>query len=152
MTEEKKIEDKVLLADQLHNAGFNCSQSVFAALAPGLGLEQEVALKISAAFGGGIARTGETCGAVTGALMAIGLKDGFAAPDPAAKERIYALGLQLLTRFAALHGSTRCRELLGCDLSTPEGMAEAKELNVFKTQCPLYIKDAVKIASEMLTD
>jgi C_GCAxxG_C_C family probable redox protein len=152
MTEEKKIEDKVLLADQLHNAGFNCSQSALAALAPDLGLDQATALKISAAFGGGIARTGATCGAVTGALMAIGLKDGFATPDPAAKDRIYQLGRQFLARFKELHGSTLCCELLGCDLSTPEGMASAKDRDVFKTQCPRYIQDAVQIASEMLAD
>lgn len=152
MKKERKTSDFVLVADQLHAAGFNCSQAVFGALAPGSGLEQETALKIAAAFGGGIARTGETCGAVTGALLAIGLKDGFSAPDPAAKERIYQLGRQFMARFNELHGSTRCRDLLGCDLSTPEGLAEARERGLFKNQCPLYVKDAVQIASEMLTD
>jgi C_GCAxxG_C_C family probable redox protein len=147
---ERTTEDIALLADQLHTAGFNCSQSVFAALAPELGLDQETALKIAGPFGGGISRMGETCGAVTGALMALGLKAGFSAPDPAAKERIYLLGHQLMARFSELHSSTLCRDLLGVDLSTPEGLAEAKERGLFKTQCPLYIKDAVQIASEML--
>jgi C_GCAxxG_C_C family probable redox protein len=151
MDEKNTSETPALVANELHNAGFNCSQSVFAALAPGLGVDQKTALMISAAFGGGIARSGETCGAVSGALMAIGLKDGFSVPDPAAKERIYKLGQQFMARFAAQHGSTRCRDLLGCDLSTPEGLADAKQRTLFKTQCPLYVQAAAQIASEMLS-
>jgi C_GCAxxG_C_C family probable redox protein len=152
MDEKNMTTDSALMADQLHTAGFNCSQSVFAALAPELGLDQETALKIAAPFGGGISRMGETCGAVTGALMAIGLKEGFSEPDPAAKERIYQIGRQLLARFSELHASTRCRDLLGCDLSTPEGLAKARQRGVFKNQCPVYVKDAVQIASGMLAD
>ncbi len=150
--EKRKTAELVIAADHLHDAGFNCSQAVFAALAPDLGLEQETALKIAAAFGGGISRMGETCGAVTGALMAVGLKDGFAEPGPAAKERVYQLGRQFMARFRELHGSIRCRDLLGCDLSTPEGLAEARQRGLFKNQCPLYVKDAVQIASEMIAD
>jgi C_GCAxxG_C_C family probable redox protein len=106
-------------------------------------------VKIAATLGGGIARTGETCGAVTGALLTIGLKDGSSLPDSAAKERIYQAARQFLDRFTGQHGSTLCRELLGCDLSTPEGMAEARSRNLFKEKCPLFVQDAVVMTSEM---
>jgi hypothetical protein len=70
--ENKEINNPVKTANNLHNAGFNCAQAVFAALAPEFGLDQATAVKIAATLGGGIARTGETCGAVTGALLTIG--------------------------------------------------------------------------------
>lgn len=56
--------------------GFSCSQAVFSTFAPQLGLECELALKVAGLFGGGMGRLGEVCGAVTGALMALGLKYG----------------------------------------------------------------------------
>jgi C_GCAxxG_C_C family probable redox protein len=149
-TEKKK--DVVETANRLHEAGFNCSQSVFATLAPDLGLERETALKIAAPLGGGICRTGEICGAVSGALLAIGLKYGSEVPDPTAKERVYRLGRQFMEHFAERHGSTSCRDLLGCDLSTPEGLNEAREKHLFKTRCPVYIQDAAAAALEMLED
>ncbi len=66
--------------------GFSCSQAVFSTFAEKIGLDKETALRISGPFGGGMARMGDTCGAVTGAFMAIGLKYGKAkADDYAAK-------------------------------------------------------------------
>lgn len=56
--------------------GFSCSQSVFSAFAPELGLDREMALRVATAFGGGMGHRGDTCGAVTGAFLAIGLKHG----------------------------------------------------------------------------
>jgi C_GCAxxG_C_C family probable redox protein len=149
MTEEE-INHLVEQADALHEAGFNCAQSVFGAFAPGLGLEQAEAVKIAAALGGGIARTGETCGAVSGALLALGLQQGSSLPDPKAKDRIYAAARQFLNRYSQLNGSTKCRELLGCDISTPEGLSEARARNLFKEKCPRLIRDAVVLAGEMM--
>jgi C_GCAxxG_C_C family probable redox protein len=79
-------------AAELYASGFSCSQAVFAAFSEALGLEPMNALKIAQPFGGGIAGTGSTCGAVTGALLVIGLKHGRVRPeDLAAKEKTYAL-------------------------------------------------------------
>ena len=55
--------------------GFNCSQALLATFAADFGLSEEVALKVATQFGGG-ARKGEMCGAVSGALMVLGLKYG----------------------------------------------------------------------------
>jgi C_GCAxxG_C_C family probable redox protein len=129
--------------------GFSCSQSVLAAFAPDLGLDADAALRVSAAFGGGMGRLGHTCGAVTGALMALGLKDGATVPDPAAKERTYALTREFIARFEARHGATACADLLGVNIGTPEGQVAEREANLFKMTCPGLVASAVAILQEM---
>ena len=127
----------------------NCCQAVFSALAPGLGLDEGTALRIATPFGGGMGRLGEVCGAVTGAFMAIGLREGDPEANRAAKERAYEAVRRFSERFITLHGSIRCRELLGCDIGTEEGMAEAKEKGLFTTLCAELVRDAVKIVEEL---
>ena len=116
-----------------------------------LGLERDLALRVAGAFGGGMARMGETCGAVTGALMAIGLKYGMTqAKDEAARDKTYKLAQELATRFKERHGSIVCRELLGYDLSLPEGRKAAYDKGLFSTLCPELVRDAVEILEQML--
>ena len=131
--------------------GFNCSQSVFAALAPGLGLDRETALRVAGPFGGGTARMGLICGAASGGLMALGLKySQTRAEDKEAKERTYALAREYLERFRARNGAVLCRELLGYDLSTSEGLQTAKEKGLFDSLCPRLVAAAVEIAEQLL--
>jgi C_GCAxxG_C_C family probable redox protein len=133
------------------SAGFSCSQSVLRAFAEDLGLEPDMASRVSSAFGGGMARTGRVCGAVSGALMVIGLRFGAISPaDQGAKEATYALARKFLEEFMLLHGSVDCPGLLGCDIGKPEGMQQAREQNLFKTQCPDYVRDASGIAARIL--
>jgi len=131
--------------------GFNCSQAVVSAFAPQLGLDRVMALKVAGAFGGGMGRMGDTCGAVTGALMVIGLKYGQTnAEDKAAKERSYELVRQFAERFKARNrGCLTCRELLGADISTPEGMKQIKERQA-TTACPKFVRDAAEIVEQLL--
>jgi C_GCAxxG_C_C family probable redox protein len=130
---------------------FNCSQSVLSAFCDELGFDRQTALKISAGFGGGIGRSGETCGAVTGAIMAIGLKKGMSSPDPLkANEITYALSAEFLKRFRGSHGSTFCHDLLGCDISNNEVLLEARKKGLFQTVCPRLVQDAVRIVESML--
>ena len=89
--------------------GYNCSQAVLSAYAPDLGLADETALKIAAGFGGGMGRMAETCGAVTGALMVLGLKYGATSPEREAKERVYERVREFAKRFKARNGSLVCR-------------------------------------------
>lgn len=115
------------------------------------GLDRELALKVAGAFGGGIARMGAQCGAVTGALMVLGLKYGKAkAGDEGARERTYELAREFVTRFESRHGSIVCRELLGYDLSNPEERAAAKEKGLFDTLCLQLVRDAAEMVGEML--
>jgi C_GCAxxG_C_C family probable redox protein len=130
--------------------GFNCSQAVFSAYAEGLGLDEKAALKIAAGFGGGMGRMAETCGAVTGALMALGLKYGGITPDRETKERVYERVREFAARFKASHGSLACRVLLGCDIGTAEGQQIARQQNLFTTVCPQFVESAAGILEELL--
>src|SRR5512143_3975820 len=123
--------------------GFNCAQSVLAAWAPEEGMDSTLALRVAGAFGGGLARMGLTCGAVTGALMVIGLQFGQVTPDdPEAKQRAYALARQFAEQFAARHGSIACRDLLGGDINDPEQWRALREQGVFDTLCPQFVSYA----------
>ena len=140
----------VEIATSLHLSGFNCSQAVFASLAETLGFERAHALRIASPFGGGMGRSGGTCGAVTGALMALGIQYGFSEPDPKVKDQVYVLTREFMQRFQAKHGALACKDLIGLDLSTPDGSQKARELGVFKEKCSYFIIDAVEIAYDML--
>lgn len=115
------------------------------------GLDRERALKVAGAFGGGMARMGKTCGAVTGALMVIGLKySKTKAGDEGARERTYELVGEFIKRFKSLHGTICCRELLGYDLSSPEERTAASEKGLFTTLCPQFVRNATEILEEIL--
>jgi C_GCAxxG_C_C family probable redox protein len=115
------------------------------------GLDRETALRVAGAFGGGMARLGETCGALTGGFMVIGLNHGkTTADDDDAREKTYALAQELAKRFKERNGMILCRELLGHDLSTEEGRAAVAEQNLFVTRCPKFVRDAAEILEEIL--
>jgi C_GCAxxG_C_C family probable redox protein len=135
-------------AGEFFAQGFNCSQAVFCAFAPRLGLSEEQALKLASPFGGGIAHRGHICGSVSGGLMALGLKLGAATPE--GKETTYQLAGGFLREFEARHGSILCRELIGCDLSTPAGLKKARQLQVFDAICPGLVEDATRMVSSLL--
>jgi C_GCAxxG_C_C family probable redox protein len=98
-----------------------------------------------------MARTGDTCGAVTGAMMAIGLRHAKVRPDDdASRELAYALTQEFMDAFRERNGSLLCRELLGVDVSTPEGMKEVREKDLFARVCPKFVRDAGEIIDEIL--
>ncbi len=146
--------NKTELAVSRFQSGFSCSQAVFSSYAEAMGLEKHTALKIAGTFGGGMGRTGQTCGAVTGALMALGLKYGATdAADKETKEQAYARVQEFARRFAIRNGNDlSCKGLLGCDISTPDGQKMAGELGLFQSICPKLVNDAAEIVGEMLAD
>jgi C_GCAxxG_C_C family probable redox protein len=110
------------------------------------GLDRETALRVAGAFGAGMARTGETCGSVTGALMVIGLNHAKTKKDDDdSRERAYALAQEFMDAFRDRNRSLVCRELLGVDVSTPEGIAAVRQRDLFRTVCPKFVKDAGEI-------
>jgi C_GCAxxG_C_C family probable redox protein len=131
--------------------GFNCAQSVFSPYAEQFGVNSEMALKIAAGFGGGMGRMAGTCGVVSGAFMIIGLKYGaIDAENKEAKEKTYERVRKFAKRFTDRNGSIVCKELLDCDISTPEGHERAREQNLFSTLCPQFVRSAAEILEEML--
>ncbi len=96
-------------------------------------------------------RMGETCGAVTGAFMVIGLRYGnVRAEDSQIKEKAYSLVREFVDQFQSRNETIGCRELLGCELSTPEGRELAREKNLFATICPKLVQDAAEIVEQIL--
>ena len=145
------MNSKVTTAGNIMRGGFNCAQSVLSAFAEDLGLSPRDALRVAGAFGGGMACMGKTCGAVTGAFMAIGLAHAKTADgEDDEKARGYELVRQFTERFTEKHGTLECRDLLGLSLNTEEGMAEALASGAFKTKCVMYVEDAVAILDELL--
>jgi C_GCAxxG_C_C family probable redox protein len=134
----------------LFNAGFNCAQSMLAVYGKDLGMDYETALKIGNVFGGGIARTGETCGAVTGALMILSLRYGaIDAKDSLSNEKTHNLAGEFMKKFEARNNSVVCRDLIGFDI----GANNIPEKNkIISQRCPGFIKDAAEIVEEMLNN
>lgn len=127
--------------------GFNCSQALLSAYSEKLGLDKDTALRLASAFGGGMGCTGGTCGAVTGALMVIGLMEG--RPVSGAQGKAYGTVKEFLDRFKSKNGSITCKELLGFDIGTEEGMEAAKKSGLFKSLCTRLVEDAAFLLEEM---
>jgi C_GCAxxG_C_C family probable redox protein len=143
--------DPVARATQMFASGVSCAPAVFAAVAPQLGMAEDPAARIACCFGGGMIGSGKTCGAVTGAMMALGLKHGSgSAPAPAKKQAAYEKVAELWRRFSEKHGSISCQGILGVDISTPEGRAKAEADGLFKTRCPSVVRDATEILVSLL--
>ncbi len=129
-------------------AGFNCALAVFSAFPPVLGLDETVALRIASPLGGSMGRSGNVCGAATGALMALGLGRDDSTPE--GKEPAYWTAEAFIRRFQEEHGTILCNVLTGCDISAQEGRAAAR--GRFKEVCPFVVRDAAQIAADLLTE
>jgi C_GCAxxG_C_C family probable redox protein len=133
------------------NSGFSCSQAVLSVYAKDFGLSPELALKIACPFSGGISHTSGICGAVSGALMVIGLKYGrFTLEDVQAKEKTFEVVHTFMSKFKSRFNSINCSELLGFDLSKPEEFAKVKESGITRKICPTFVGDSIDILDEIL--
>lgn len=131
-------------------SGYNCAQSVVLSFADDLKYSKELALKISAGFGGGMGKQQETCGAVTGAIMVLGLLKGEEVNNnDELKSEAYSSVKELLREFSAVYNTTSCRELIGCDLNTPEGSAKFKEEKLMENVCAGCVAKAVQIVESI---
>lgn len=132
--------------------GYNCAQSVLVAFCDEFGFDRDMALKLSCGFGAGMGCKQEVCGAVSGAIIVIGLKYGRGeAQGREATERTYAKTRELMERFCQKHGTCLCRELLvDCDLSTPEGLKQFEERKLRSERCAPLVRDAVGILAAIL--
>ena len=145
------MSDKAEAAVDCFREGFSCSQAILSIYGPEFGLAREMALKAGAALGAGMGRLGEVCGAVTGAMIVIGLKYGHTeAKDKETKAKTYDRARDLGERFRVLHSSLLCRELLGCDLGTAEGMETARQKGYFTELCPRFVREAAEILDNVL--
>lgn len=137
-------------AKELFLSGYNCAQSVVLSFADDLKFSKELAQKMAAGFGGGMGKQQETCGAVTGAIMVLGLLKGEEVNNnDELKAAAYGSVKDLTARFVASYKTTQCRDLIGCDLNTPEGAAKFKEEKIMENVCAGCVKKAVEILEDL---
>lgn len=136
---------------ELFMQGYDCSQVVLTYYAEQLGLSKDMANKVAACFGGGMMEA-KTCGAYTGALMAIGLKYGhFDAENLLAqKDVMMAKSAEFKQKFVEKYPTSGCKELLGYDVSTPEGFEQAISTGRMMSFCPELVKAVIEILDEVL--
>lgn len=146
-----KTVKKIDIAGELFGQGFNCAQSLLAAYGPDLGVKRDSALKLAGAFGGGIGRTGETCGAVIGALMIIGLRFSPLEPPHESENALYTAAERFMEKFKSRNRfhSVVCSELIGFRIHQKKGLNQ-KEKNIIKERCPQLVQNAAETIEEIL--
>lgn len=142
-------------AMQLFEEGYNCAQSVFGAFAEDLGLDFETALKFSSAFGGGMGRLREVCGAVSGMFMVLSVKEGYTSPTANdEKMMLYKKVQQLASEFKERNSDTYiCRELLQNVKITEGYVPEDRTLEYYQSRpCVKFVGDAAEIMENYLNN
>ena len=141
------------MAYQYHKEGFNCAQSVVGAFSDLTGVPLETAAAAAGGLGGGVGGSrAEMCGAVSGAVMVLGLLYPHAeAGDSAAKKRAYGLAKEFRQRFESVFNNTRCGELLAARPGVNEKTTAASRLEL-KGHCDIMIVTAVEILEQMLSE
>ena len=137
-----------------HHEGFSCSQSVFTSLCEEFGMDRVSALKVAGGFGSGIGHSTETCGAITGAVMLIGLKHGKFVPGDTERsdEKCYEVAQEFMKKFINEFGCFKCRDLLGADTNTEEGRQYVEDNDLYEVKCNVFIRRGAEIISEMLKE
>ena len=129
--------------------GYNCAQSVLLTMFEHWNDKNELIPKIATAFGGGVGRCGSLCGALTGGVMALGIKYGTNEPSLEKRLKTYELAHKFYKQFETQHGSVMCRELIGYDLSTPKELEKARKAKVFEEKCANFVRKAVETLAEL---
>ncbi|MBI5603600.1 MAG: C_GCAxxG_C_C family protein [Deltaproteobacteria bacterium] len=136
-------------AEELSKQGLNCSQAILTVYGSSYGIDPEKAKQLGRPFGGGMGRLALTCGALTGAVMVLGLAKDHPV-EAEARELSYGKVRELFQRFEARHGTTLCKELLGADLSTEEGRQKAREDQLVSKVCPGLVREVCELLDLLL--
>lgn len=130
----------------------NCGQAIMVGFAPRFGLEPELARGLGRSLGGGLGRLGLVCGAVSAAMILLGLASEAPGEEHPRRDASYRAVRDFAARFRELHGAIDCRTLLGVEVGSEEGQAEAKARGLFVNRCPLFVRDAARILTGMLDE
>ena len=139
--EEFDAEELKAQAAEYHSQGFNCAQSVACALAPKLGMDADAACRMTEGFGLGMGGMNETCGAISGGVVALGFASSRGLGAPSNKKATYQLSNRLVEEFRQKNGATQCRELKGVGCDHP-----------MLRSCPGCIDDAVELTVGILKE
>lgn len=130
--------------------GYSCSQAMVVAYGGKLGIENDLTIKTASVFGRGMG-VGGMCGAVTGALMLIGAKYGSTTPgDIQSAEKAVGTAGDFINEFISIHKTVNCRELINCDVNTPEGLKYALDSGIIENLCSKFVQDAAVILEKYL--
>ncbi len=142
---------KSIQAAQHFCDGCSCAQAVLTTYSDKYGLDVEQSMKMTAGLAGGIGKMGQTCGTITGSVLVIGLEKNSGKPhDHESKEKTMQAIHQFTEQFEKKHGSLVCKELLGSDLSQPDGYRQARDSGAFKERCPNFVATSVELLEELL--
>jgi len=151
MSKDIKLNEKASIEYFMNR--FNCSQSVLMSYKNYANIPEKQLLRISTGFGAGMGKMQDTCGAITGSYMILGLcygKDNIG--DDESKERTYDQVQRFESEFRKLHGTTACKELLGCDLKTEDGKKYYDDHHLKEEVCLKCILDSIKILQRILKE
>ena len=141
-----KTKEAVLLFEE----GYSCAESVLMACGLDLGLDRDLCQRLALPFAGGMGGSGKTCGALTGAMLAIGLHYHSTKPDEREERFKTSMAVkQLLSEFSQLHGTTECAELIGLEINTEQGFASFKKSELRTTHCARFVKEVAEIVERL---
>ena len=148
----KKIENEAI---ELFKSGYICAEAVSKVVLSKMNFDVNKICGVATGFGGGIARQGQTCGALTGGVISIGavINDGFRKPDQEEiKEKVYNKVEGLFNNFEKEFGSTICHNLVNCDFTTEEGLRKFSEDNIGSRICSPIVGWTAKETLKMLEE
>jgi len=127
-------------AMDLFDSGYNCAESVLLALSENFAQKSTIIPRVATGFGGGVGRSGSICGALSGAVMAIGLLEGCETPEEKEKRTaVYKEVLRMVEDFEREFGSSHCGTLTGCNIRTEDGLKKYYAQEVRKKVCPKFV-------------
>jgi C_GCAxxG_C_C family probable redox protein len=143
--------EETIRAAEGHAAdGLLCSEAVLLALSEYMEVESELIPRIATGFAAGVARTGNVCGALSGAIMGLGLRHGRDTPTTEPRRRPYWYGRRIAEAFEEAYGSVTCPGVLGLDIDDPDDYRRYTEEDMWATKCRKIIKTATGLAYDFL--
>lgn len=157
MTREFDPEDRIQRAVELFMQGYGCCQSVLCAFSDLYGLDEEMALRIAAGFGGGVGRMRMMCGTVSALVILAGLEKGQTrGEDREGKAACYQLVRELLETFKQRNGSIICAELLqmqGVKAETNTSQPDERNAEYYRVRpCARKVESAARVFAEYLSN
>lgn len=154
---EKNLEDRIQRAVELFMQGYGCCQSVVCAFADLYGLDEEMAFRVAAGFGGGVGRMRMMCGTVSALVILAGLERGQTrGEDREGKAACYQLVRELLETFRQRNGSIICAELLqmqGVKAETNTAQPDERNAEYYRVRpCARKVESAARVFAEYLAN
>jgi len=146
-------DNTVKLAMKYFSSDYNCSQSVMKSILESKGMDFDEIFQLAAGFGGGVGLQGHICGAVSGAVAALGVINGRKFGDVNEhKEATYESAAKFMQMFKEKNGSIICDDLTGIVMADKKAHDRAMENGTFRKVCPGYVEDAVRIALDITNE